>query len=120
MSSFTSPMTAITPASRSKRPSKLRRLQPALRSLMPYLICIGGFLIAWQILSLILGVAAATPDRGAVMVGLALDAIVSTRSGLVQLNLAYNQLSSAVSALMHTSSRYSVPATFVTTRPRIP
>ena len=47
-------------------------------------------------------------DRGAVMVGLALDAIVSTRSGLVQLNLAYNQLSSAVSALMHTSSRYSV------------
>ena len=37
-------------------------------------------------------------DRGAVMVGLALDAIVSTRSGLVQLILAYNQLSSAVSA----------------------
>ena len=50
-------MTAITPASRSRRPSKLRRLQPGLRNLMPYLICIGGFLIAWQILSLILGVA---------------------------------------------------------------
>ena len=50
-------MTAITPASRSRRPSKLRRLQPGLRNLMPYLIRIGGFLIAWQILSLILGVA---------------------------------------------------------------
>ena len=50
-------MTAITPASRSRRSSKLHRLQPGLRSLMPYLICIGGFLIVWQILSLILGVA---------------------------------------------------------------
>jgi nitrate/nitrite transport system permease protein len=35
----------------------LRRLQPALRSMMPYLICIGAFLIAWQILSMLLGVA---------------------------------------------------------------
>lgn len=35
----------------------MRRLQPAVRSMMPYLICIGGFLIAWQILSMALGVA---------------------------------------------------------------
>ena len=50
-------MTALTPASRSRRPAKLRRLQPVLRSMMPYLICIGAFLIAWQILSMVLGVA---------------------------------------------------------------
>jgi nitrate/nitrite transport system permease protein len=50
-------MTALTPATRSRRPAKLRRLQPALRSMMPYLICIGAFLIAWQILSMLLGVA---------------------------------------------------------------
>ncbi len=50
-------MTTLTPASHSSRSPRLRRLQPALRSLMPYLICIGGFLIAWQIVSLVLGVA---------------------------------------------------------------
>jgi nitrate/nitrite transport system permease protein len=50
-------MTALTPATRSRRPAKLRRLQLALRSMMPYLICIGAFLIAWQILSMVLGVA---------------------------------------------------------------
>jgi nitrate/nitrite transport system permease protein len=31
-------------------------VQPGLRPILPYLICIGGFLLAWQILSLILGV----------------------------------------------------------------
>ncbi|MBM5814704.1 MAG: nitrate ABC transporter permease [Cyanobacteria bacterium M_DeepCast_100m_m1_067] len=50
-------MTTLTPATHSRRSSRLRRLQPGLRSLMPYLICIGGFLIAWQIVSLVLGVA---------------------------------------------------------------
>jgi nitrate/nitrite transport system permease protein len=49
-------MTTLTPATHSRRSSRLRRLQPGLRSLMPYLICIGGFLIAWQIVSLVLGV----------------------------------------------------------------
>jgi Ran GTPase-activating protein (RanGAP) involved in mRNA processing and transport len=47
-------------------------------------------------------------DRGAVRVGLALDALASSHSGLVQLNLAYNQLSAAVSAVVLSSARFSV------------
>ena len=48
-------MTTLTPTSRSRRPAALRRLNPGLRALMPYLICIGGFLVVWQALSLVLG-----------------------------------------------------------------
>ncbi len=48
-------MTLTASAGRSPRPSRLRRLAPGLRGLLPYLICIGGFLVVWQLLSLVLG-----------------------------------------------------------------
>lgn len=52
----TIPMTTITPSSLPRRRSKLRKLNPGFRSVAPYLVCVGGFLIAWQIVSLVLGV----------------------------------------------------------------
>jgi nitrate/nitrite transport system permease protein len=45
---------AISSASRP-RPRRPSRVRPLLRPILPYLICIGGFLVAWQILSLFLG-----------------------------------------------------------------
>ena len=48
-------MTTLTPTARTRRPAPLRRLNPGLRAFMPYLICIGGFLVVWQALSLVLG-----------------------------------------------------------------
>ena len=49
----------MTLTSNSARPRQRQREggpQPRLRPLLPYLICIGGFLLAWQLLSLVLGV----------------------------------------------------------------
>jgi nitrate/nitrite transport system permease protein len=37
------------------QPTRRRLKNPVLRGLLPYLICIGGFLLVWQALSLILG-----------------------------------------------------------------
>ena len=48
--------TTVSPARAAGRKPR-RRLKANLRSFMPYLICIGAFLIAWQILSGILGAA---------------------------------------------------------------
>ncbi len=45
-------MTTITPAGRRRR-----RLLPALPQLLPYLLCIGAFLIVWQLISAMLGAA---------------------------------------------------------------
>jgi nitrate/nitrite transport system permease protein len=50
-------MTLTSPASRRPAGGRAGRLQPGLRPLLPYLVCIGGFLVAWQLLSLVLGVA---------------------------------------------------------------
>ena len=47
-------------------------------------------------------------DRGAMRVGFALDALASAHSGLIQLNLANNQLSAAVSGVVLSSARFSV------------
>ncbi|MFN9548306.1 MAG: nitrate ABC transporter permease [Cyanobacteriota bacterium] len=44
-------MATTSPPSRT-RPSRLR---PVLRPVLPYIICIGGFLLAWQMLSAFLG-----------------------------------------------------------------
>jgi nitrate/nitrite transport system permease protein len=49
----------MTLTSNSARPRQRQREggpQPRLRPLLPYFICIGGFLLAWQLLSLVLGV----------------------------------------------------------------
>ncbi|MFM7455186.1 MAG: nitrate ABC transporter permease [Cyanobium sp.] len=46
-------MTSTAPA--SSRPSRGTRTPLLLKALLPYLICIGAFLVAWQILSLVLG-----------------------------------------------------------------
>jgi len=48
-------MTSTAPLTRAsrRRPSAA---SAALRRAMPYLICIGGFLLAWQLLSLLIGV----------------------------------------------------------------
>jgi nitrate/nitrite transport system permease protein len=48
--------TTVSPARAAGRKPR-RRLKANLRSFMPYLICIGAFLIAWQLLSGILGAA---------------------------------------------------------------
>jgi nitrate/nitrite transport system permease protein len=48
--------TTVSPARAAGRQPR-RRLKASLRTFMPYLICIGAFLIAWQILSGILGAA---------------------------------------------------------------
>jgi nitrate/nitrite transport system permease protein len=37
------------------QPTRRRLKNPALRGVLPYLVCIGGFLLVWQALSLILG-----------------------------------------------------------------
>jgi nitrate/nitrite transport system permease protein len=44
----------VTPAPTSSR--RRRRLLPALPQLLPYLLCIGAFLLVWQLLSAVLGV----------------------------------------------------------------
>ena len=44
----------MTPAPTSSR--RRRRLLPALPQLLPYLLCIGAFLLVWQLLSAVLGV----------------------------------------------------------------
>jgi nitrate/nitrite transport system permease protein len=49
-------MTLTAPAARPKRRGRGGRLAPAVRSSLPYIVCIGGFLVVWQILSLLLGV----------------------------------------------------------------
>jgi nitrate/nitrite transport system permease protein len=46
-------MTFAAPA--SSRPSGGTRTPPLLKSFLPYLLCIGSFLVAWQILSALLG-----------------------------------------------------------------
>jgi nitrate/nitrite transport system permease protein len=46
-------MTSTAPA--SSRPSRGTRTPLLLKAILPYLICIGAFLVAWQILSLVLG-----------------------------------------------------------------
>jgi nitrate/nitrite transport system permease protein len=50
-------MTPTTPAAGVRRREASGRLHPSLRAVMPYLLCIGGFLLVWQLLSLVLGVA---------------------------------------------------------------
>ncbi|MFM7514089.1 MAG: nitrate ABC transporter permease, partial [Cyanobium sp.] len=45
-------MTTLTPAGRRRR-----RLLPALPQVLPYLLCIGAFLLVWQLLSAVLGTA---------------------------------------------------------------
>jgi nitrate/nitrite transport system permease protein len=45
-------VTTLTPARRRRR-----RLLPALPQLLPYLLCIGAFLLVWQLLSAVLGTA---------------------------------------------------------------
>jgi nitrate/nitrite transport system permease protein len=50
-------MTPTTPAAGVQRRDTPGRLRPGLRAVMPYVLCIGGFLLVWQLLSLLLGVA---------------------------------------------------------------
>ena len=50
-------MTTLTPTARPRRRAQQGRMHRTVRQLMPYLICIGGFLVVWQALSLVLGVA---------------------------------------------------------------
>ena len=50
-------MTPSSPAAAPRRADRPRRWLPALRASLPYLVCIGGFLLLWQLLSLILGTA---------------------------------------------------------------
>ena len=47
-------MATTSPAGQARSP-RASRLRPVLRPLLPYIICIGGFLVAWQILSAFLG-----------------------------------------------------------------
>jgi nitrate/nitrite transport system permease protein len=47
-------MATTSPTTRA-RPHRASRLRPVLRPVLPYLICIGGFLLAWQMLSFSLG-----------------------------------------------------------------
>jgi len=49
-------MTLTTSAARPRQRQREGGPQPRLRPLLPYLVCIGGFLLAWQLLSLVLGV----------------------------------------------------------------
>ena len=48
---------ATTSSAGQARSPRASRLRPVLRPLLPYIICIGGFLVAWQILSAFLGAA---------------------------------------------------------------
>jgi nitrate/nitrite transport system permease protein len=50
-------MTPTSPAAAPRRADRPHRWQPAVRAALPYLVCIGGFLLLWQLLSLILGTA---------------------------------------------------------------
>ena len=50
-------MTPSSPAAAQRRADRPHRWQPAVRAALPYLVCIGGFLLLWQMLSLILGTA---------------------------------------------------------------
>jgi nitrate/nitrite transport system permease protein len=50
-------MTPSSPAAAPRRADRPHRWQPALRAALPYLVCIGGFLLLWQLLSLFLGTA---------------------------------------------------------------
>jgi nitrate/nitrite transport system permease protein len=50
-------MTPASPAAAPRRADRPHRWQPAVRAALPYLVCIGGFLLLWQMLSLILGTA---------------------------------------------------------------
>ena len=45
----------MTPTASQGRPSRRRRLLPALPQILPYLLCIGAFLLVWQLLSGALG-----------------------------------------------------------------
>jgi nitrate/nitrite transport system permease protein len=49
-------MTLTSSAAKPRQRQREGAPQPRLRPLLPYLICIGGFLLAWQLLSLLLGV----------------------------------------------------------------
>ena len=48
-------MTSTASPTRTRRSAKGGRLLPSVRGAMPYVICIGAFLLAWQMLSLALG-----------------------------------------------------------------
>ncbi len=50
-------MTPSSTAAAPRRADRPHRWQPAVRAALPYLVCIGGFLLLWQLLSLILGTA---------------------------------------------------------------
>ena len=50
-------MTPSSPAAAPRRADRSRRWLPAVRASLPYLVCIGGFLLLWQLLSLFLGTA---------------------------------------------------------------
>ena len=47
----------MTPTASPGRRSRRRRPLPALPQILPYLLCIGSFLLAWQLLSVALGAA---------------------------------------------------------------
>ena len=48
-------MSLSASATSLSQPTRRRLKNPVLRGLLPYLVCIGGFLLVWQALSLILG-----------------------------------------------------------------
>jgi nitrate/nitrite transport system permease protein len=50
-------MTPSSPAAAPRRADRPHRWQPTVRAGLPYLVCIGGFLLLWQLISLILGTA---------------------------------------------------------------
>jgi nitrate/nitrite transport system permease protein len=50
-------MIPSSPAAAPRRADRPHRWQLAVRAALPYLVCIGGFLVLWQLLSLILGTA---------------------------------------------------------------
>ncbi len=50
-------MTPSSTAAAPRRADRPHRWQPAVRAAVPYLVWIGGFLLLWQLLSLILGTA---------------------------------------------------------------
>jgi len=49
-------MTTTAPLSRTPRRRRRSTAASILRPAVPYLVCIGGFLLAWQLLSLLIGV----------------------------------------------------------------
>ena len=48
-------MSLSASATSLSQPTRRRLKNPVLRGMLPYLVCIGGFLLVWQALSLILG-----------------------------------------------------------------